>query len=381
MAQQIRVGIGRRARILPRKWCFISVINLVAVAHAGAQTSVDLRNQSKNVDFSAAASTRVWRMGSVLPATCNVGEGFFLIGSGPNLYVCSSQNVWSSPSGSPSVGAAIAGSGTELQSVNGVFELDAVPVIDGTGTEVSSGCTAISGSMTCQGGYTGGSGPTRFTASEGAIPPAPTFGQQTIYVDSADHNLKSIDGTGLVRLYTTEVAVPHIIPFAASPAGNASTGVTFPPGQWAPTDRAGTYNIGAALEAVPSSGAALQFDLELPQDWDTTKQPYIRVSYGSGSNTSGTVVWMASSACSSSDGSVTDDPPFNAESSWAAQTMTTANSRWAQSGQFTAMTSANHCVAGSPVTIKVTLSGTALSPINAYQAVVTIPEIPAVQAN
>src|SRR5579864_4729593 len=66
-----------------------------------AQTQVDLRTQTKSVDFSGAASTRPSKTGSVLPAACGVGQTFFNTGSpaGSNWYGCTAVNVWSSMSG------------------------------------------------------------------------------------------------------------------------------------------------------------------------------------------------------------------------------------------------------------------------------------------
>ena len=378
MANQRKVGIGCRARILAKRWYLPAVLNLIAVAPLASQTSVDLRNQSKNVDFSGAAATKVWKMGSILPASCNVGEGFFLLGTGPNLYVCSSQNAWS-PAGNS---VQLAGVGADVQSVNGVLAANAVPVIDTTGTEVSSGCTATSGAMNCSAGFSGGAGPTRITASEGTPPSTPLLGQQTLYIDSADHGLKSVDSSGNVTRFIAEIESPRIIPFAANPNGSAASGVSYLSGQWTVVSRAGTNNIGAALQGTPSAGGALQFMLELPGDWDTSKQPYIRIGYGSGLNTTGSVIWTVSSACSKTDGSGSDDPSPVTESPFAAQTMTAANQMLAQAGQFTAMTSANNCVPGGLVFINVMLSGTASSGINAYQAVVSIPEAPVTgQAN
>lgn len=171
-----------------------------------------------------------------------------------------------------------------------------------------------------------------------------------------------------------------VIPFAAAPAGTAGSGVSYATGQWTPTARAGSNNIGAALQAIPSTGAALQFRMELPADWITSSQPYIRIEYASASNTSGTVIWTVSSACTKADGSVTDDPAFNAESAFASQTMAAANRAWSQTGQFTAVTSGNNCVPGGGIIFKIALSGTASAAINAYQAVVTVPVTPVVQA-
>ncbi len=171
-----------------------------------------------------------------------------------------------------------------------------------------------------------------------------------------------------------------IIPFAAAPAGSVGSGVSYGSGQWTPVPRAGSNNIGGALQAIPSTGGALQWRMELPLDWDTSAQPYIRIEYGSGSNTSGTVIWTVASACTKGDGSVSDDPAFNAESAFAAQTMAAANRTWSQAGQFTAITSGNNCVPGGGIIIRATVSGTAAANINAWQATVTIPTLPTVQA-
>ncbi len=46
---------------------------LVGAFTAGAQTQIGLRTQSEDVDFSAAASTRPFRVGTQLPAACSVG--------------------------------------------------------------------------------------------------------------------------------------------------------------------------------------------------------------------------------------------------------------------------------------------------------------------
>jgi hypothetical protein len=74
------------------------------------QTMIDLRTQSKNVDFSSAISTRPFKSGTVLPATCAVGEMFYKTdaASGANIYGCVAANAW-----------AIEGQGNSLPSVTG----------------------------------------------------------------------------------------------------------------------------------------------------------------------------------------------------------------------------------------------------------------------
>jgi len=60
------------------------------------QTKVDLQSQSKNVDFSAAPSTRPTQTGTVLPAVCPVGALFYKMDAfaGQNLYGCTAINTW-----------------------------------------------------------------------------------------------------------------------------------------------------------------------------------------------------------------------------------------------------------------------------------------------
>src|SRR3954466_11745456 len=99
---------------------------LLALTLAGSafgQTLVDLRTQSKSIDFSALPSTRPVQVGTALPATCQVGQLFFKAdaAAGANLYGCSATNVWSvqsagsSEGGSGSSGASMASQLGDLQ--------------------------------------------------------------------------------------------------------------------------------------------------------------------------------------------------------------------------------------------------------------------------
>lgn len=60
------------------------------------QTLVDLRTQSKSIDFSAASSTRPLQVGTVLPVSCVAGAMFFNTSApdGANVYGCTVNNVW-----------------------------------------------------------------------------------------------------------------------------------------------------------------------------------------------------------------------------------------------------------------------------------------------
>jgi hypothetical protein len=63
---------------------------------ANGQTQVDLRTQSKIVNFSAAPSTQPFQSGTVLPAACLVDQAFFQTNApaGLNLYGCTAVNSW-----------------------------------------------------------------------------------------------------------------------------------------------------------------------------------------------------------------------------------------------------------------------------------------------
>jgi hypothetical protein len=61
--------------------------------------------------------------------------------------------------------------------------------------------------------------------------------------------------------------------------------------------------------------------------------------------------------------------------------MAAANRMWSKSGQYTGITSGNSCIPGGSVIMKMAVSGTAASAINAYQAIVTIPRLLTVQGN
>jgi hypothetical protein len=54
---------------------FLASILLAGTARG--QTLVDLKTQSKSVDFTGATTTKPFKSGTVLPATCTVGEAFY----------------------------------------------------------------------------------------------------------------------------------------------------------------------------------------------------------------------------------------------------------------------------------------------------------------
>jgi hypothetical protein len=80
---------------------------------------LDLKSQGRNVDFSGAVATKPFRVGTTLPAVCNIGEAFFKSDAPPgsNLYTCTATNTWTVQSGSG--GAASLPTTTNLVKGNG----------------------------------------------------------------------------------------------------------------------------------------------------------------------------------------------------------------------------------------------------------------------
>ncbi|MEP6717432.1 MAG: hypothetical protein ABJC09_17820, partial [Terriglobia bacterium] len=87
-----------------------------AISRAQAQTQVDLRLQSRIVDFSAASSTKPMRVGSALPTTCSAGEAFFLItaAAGQSIYFCTATNIWTLQGGGTSGGSGSGSSTVDI---------------------------------------------------------------------------------------------------------------------------------------------------------------------------------------------------------------------------------------------------------------------------
>jgi hypothetical protein len=119
------------------------ILTLLAVlaAIASGQTQVDLRTQSKSIDFSAAPSTKPFASGAALPATCGVGQMFFVTTatSGANVYGCSAVNTWTLQGGGSTSPTTVEDAGTVI-GTRGILNLSAGPgilwSISDTGTAI-----------------------------------------------------------------------------------------------------------------------------------------------------------------------------------------------------------------------------------------------------
>ncbi len=159
-------------------------------AVSSAQTRVDLRTQSKNVDFSGAASTTPWKLGTVAPMVCSVGQVFFntTASAGQNVYLCTAPNVWT---------AIAAGS---LQSTNGA----GAPTGDCTTGSLYTD-TTNQDTWFCESANTWKKaltttdiGPFALTGQNGAVPGAAATGNTILFFNSTAKVGQSMDDAGNV---------------------------------------------------------------------------------------------------------------------------------------------------------------------------------------
>jgi len=135
------------------------------IASAAAQTQIDLRTQSKNVNFQAAPYTSPLESGSSLPSTCNPAQLFFLTSAaaGANVYGCVAVNMWAAQGGGSSGGGSgaltIDNNGTPAGTrsiANFVPGSGIVNVISDTGTMINIQQTIDSAVVTTRAGLQAG---------------------------------------------------------------------------------------------------------------------------------------------------------------------------------------------------------------------------------
>lgn len=81
---------------MPRTMSNVTLLAGMLTLAAAAQTRVDLKTQSANVDFRTAPYTKPMKSGASLPATCTQGDLFFKTTAvpGANVYGCTATNTW-----------------------------------------------------------------------------------------------------------------------------------------------------------------------------------------------------------------------------------------------------------------------------------------------
>ncbi|HEY3738502.1 MAG TPA: hypothetical protein VGL53_01600 [Bryobacteraceae bacterium] len=128
-----------------QKWRTVVFFLLPAVAGI-AQTQIDLRTQSKNVDFTGASATKPAKAGGTLPSTCGQGEVFFntSAAAGQNLYVCAASNIWTQIT-TGSGGSGGSGGGTvSLTSTSALTDLVVTTTSSAQTLAIGSSCSSSS---------------------------------------------------------------------------------------------------------------------------------------------------------------------------------------------------------------------------------------------
>jgi hypothetical protein len=222
--------------VLPR---FFIVSILVHQAWCQTPTAIDLKAQSRNVDFTSAATTRPFKSGALLPSTCSVGEMFYLSNAqaGSNLYGCTTANTWT-------LEAAASGAQSASQLTDLAASRTSLTTLTiGATCSVSNPCNVRVGSVTHS-----------FTSSTSATITAGT-GTAYLYLDLSG-NL-TVGHTMSVNCATGCVAAPGISAFpsssiplftwtASNGAWNANAGV-----DWRAFES--TTNVGAGSGLIASA--------------------------------------------------------------------------------------------------------------------------------
>ncbi len=148
------------------------------------QTRIDLKNQTRAVDFSAATYTKPAKSGVSLPVTCGSGE-MYVLTSGPagsNVYVCTATNTWNLQGGSSSSGAL---------NTLAVTRTSGTVLTIGTGCSASAPCNVRTGGSTLS--FTNSSTATISAGTGTAFAYVSSTGQLTI-----GHNVTLICAGGCV---------------------------------------------------------------------------------------------------------------------------------------------------------------------------------------
>ena len=232
-----------------------------AVSYGMAQTAVDLRTQSKSVDFTAATFTKPARMGSTLPTTCSVGEIFMntSAAAGQNLYVCTSTNAWSVQGGgaATTLGGDVTGP-TGNATVTGIQGRPVSAIAPGAGQALTWDATA--------GQWAPGT-----VATAGGAYASSFTGQTTVTIPGTAHQLNTANL--LVTCYDTELPEMEVEPntvsvnpttydvtvtFVAAQSGMCvvSSGGGGGGGSGASLSTANTYSAGAKQTMTPSAATA-----------------------------------------------------------------------------------------------------------------------------
>src|SRR5579864_3837833 len=290
-----------------------------------AQTQVDLKMQSKQVDFTGASFTKPVRSGTSVPVTCGVGEFFFNTSApaGANLYACTSTNTFTlqgggfkTGSGAP-VGICAVGQ-TYFDTVNGNTWFCESP---GSWMEVLT---------------TTGIGPFSLTGANSAGPAVPAAGSTALFFSSTAKVGQTLDNTGAIATMvrptdcsgagqlaqkinsngTVSCAGSAVVEFHF-PAG-AGSSASASTGQWWQDGSTPTVcPSGAPYQCSlhwNSGGATIAVTAKVPHAWNGGAVSVLLTYQGNGSGN--TVQPAISSGCITNGGA---GPAFNAAQNFGSQ--------------------------------------------------------------
>ncbi len=152
------------------------------------------------------------------------------------------------------------------------------------------------------------------------------------------------------------------------------------------TCRAGTNNLGGYIAITDTSTTFAQFMVEIPEDWDTATNPYIRFMLSSTDTTNThTIIPAVKVSCpTAGDGTTTDDATFAASHSSSTITIGgSANAHGFYNGsnvQFNS-TDMTGCIAGGMMIVQVGRATDTATNAEFWGATITWPRLIVVQAN
>ena len=312
------------------------VFALAAVASAGlAQTQVDLRTQSKSIDFGLAPSTRPFQTGTALPANCLIGNVYFKTdnAAGNNVFGCTAINTWTAEGISPNVSNLI----TRGQAITGTQDEAQLDITGSAGqtnpifrVRTSTGANLIQANADGSVDLGSGNGPEVIT-NQAAPSGNPATGKANRWVDTVDKVQKVKDEAGNISVtirppspscssqgkVVGDINVDGTITCVAAsgggsvsskasfnwPFGNCDAGVNrsnYNPGWSTPagspffannTTCIGDQNIVPALQFVQASDTHVYFLFRLPENFDSAGTANITFTYFMFSGLSGNVKW------------------------------------------------------------------------------------------
>lgn len=370
---------------------------------AGAQgTRVNLSAQAKSANLSNIGPTEPMQTGSSLPASCSVGQMFFLTTAAPgaNIYACTATNIWSVIAGSgggggtggtltPGTGIVITQSGsnatiaadTAVMATQSSVQAATYSVV----TLTSASNSALTGTMNptlgaygdkqlielswnvaCAGGAMtlsiDGLAATNLVHADGAstlsTADCPAGGTNLFSYDGTIGKFKLIGGGAASGGGSGTVTFPNSfwLPGAYGHSGNFSDTVpwTTPNGSGAfPVSGNAVFN---GLNFPPTGTSTAYWSTIVPANWTGTLTVQLYSTLNNGSTGAGTYILYVSSACiSPGTTNISSPPPFNTES---PVSVTLTGSQY-QSGNYSAaaVPSTAGCAAGQLMILKVRRAG------------------------